>query len=108
MSNYWSDPVSNRCHDRAFLLRFARDRDTCRSMLRDRLHRYRAAVEHRLGEPERIPRKACWRSLAVGDADVLDEAEARMENGARGSTEPVRGGRPGGGWILKKEPASYA
>ena len=31
--------VTHRCHDRAFLFRFARDRDTYRAMMRDRLER---------------------------------------------------------------------
>jgi putative transposase len=29
--------VTHRCHDRAFLLKFARDRNGCRALLRDHL-----------------------------------------------------------------------
>ena len=32
--------VTHRCHDRSFLLRFARDRDSYQAMLRERLHCY--------------------------------------------------------------------
>ena len=36
--------VTHRCHDRAFLFRFARDRDTYRAMMRDRLERHPVAA----------------------------------------------------------------
>ena len=32
--------LTHRCHNRAFLLKFARDRDTYRSLLREHLHQY--------------------------------------------------------------------
>jgi len=120
----WGGHLTHRCHDRAFLLRFARDRDTYRSMLRGRLQRYgvpllgqdpasesfranyRAAVERALGLPEGSTRQACWTSLAVGSADFLSEAEARQ--GVRISRVPVYDGNPEGTWALQEEAASYA
>ena len=36
--------LTHRCHNRAFLLKFARDRDTYRSMLREHLRPYKVAL----------------------------------------------------------------
>jgi putative transposase len=32
--------ITHRCHNRTFLFKFAKDRDGCRSLLRDRLGRF--------------------------------------------------------------------
>ena len=36
--------VTHRCHNRSFLLKFARDRNAYRTMLRDRLHLFPISV----------------------------------------------------------------
>ncbi len=68
---------------------------------------YRAAVERALGSPEGSTRQSCWTSLAVGGADFLSEAEARLENRVRISRVPAYEGYPEGTMALEEEAASY-
>ena len=93
--------VTQRCHDRAFLFRFAKDRDVYRTMLRERLARYpvTAVVRHYREtvatalEQRALAREAVWtESLAVGGEAFVRAMAEQIRNRMAVETGPTEDG----------------
>ncbi len=77
--------LTHRCHNRAFLLTFARDRDASRALVREHLECFAVSVLERenlaasLAEKiaqDEAKRKPCWtESLAVGSVGFLEKVK---------------------------------
>ena len=74
--------LTHRCHNRAFLLRFARDREAYRAKLREQLAHFEVALldcrltsnhVHLLVDAEEVKREPRWtESLAVGSLSLVE------------------------------------
>ena len=104
--------LTHRCHDRSFLLRFAKDRDTYREMMRNRLKRFRTSllaycIEQRIMSHE-LEREAMWTErLAVGSKRFTQEISDRIQNRRQLDIEEAASGESGT-WILKESTSKYA
>ena len=99
--------VTHRCHDHSFLLRFARDRDAYRTMLRNRAARFRILVLGYVGEGIKageLSRDARWtESVAVGREAFVREVGAQIED----RMHMAFSAGTDGGWTVKEEPSPY-
>jgi hypothetical protein len=102
-------PVTHRCHNRAFLLKFACDRELYRSILREQLEEFEvwlleeAALNDAIARGEG-KREAIWtESLAVGSAGFVERIKPMVLT--RRETEVVE--MEGGVSVLQECPGPY-
>ena len=103
--------LTHRCHNRAFLLKFARDRNAYRARLREHLHQFDMALldycltsnhVHLLVDAEE--RLEVWtESLAVGSNSFVEKIQPLILS--RRETEIVE--TDSTLWVLREPPAPY-
>jgi len=103
--------LTHRCHNRAFLLKFARDREAYRALVRDHLKCFdlsvlerenlAASLVEKIAQDE-AKRQPCWtESLAVGSVGFLEKVKPliRKRRGQIGRRRaPSRGQICHGAW----------